>query len=423
MSRRALPLTVVAVVSLLSGCWLQPGYSPTHQNSNPFETALTPESVGGLHQLWSVPTGFAGQPLVTPGAVFTGGLGSGRVSVRATSRSTGASRWQRDFDDSVSNFPYESILSVAGDEVLTIRTNGLEKLDPGTGATIAAASTPNEIIDAATATAGSGVVAYRALHLSDPNPWVLVVRSQDTLAQLWTATISSTSLGERGPILIADGQLHVEDTTPTGEAIEVFAAAGCGAAICTPTATVPIPPPGTATRTDVGHLFTMTDDGDLVVSRQGFDPRGGLLGSDVAVLAADGTVKWNTTGDLVTRGVAVAGDTVFLAGDDNATPEGEGTLFARSDSSSWRADSTRFLDGTPMIAGGLVYVPTGAGPDGVDVAVFDADGCGAPVCSEIRTIDVGSGNGSIYSMSATAGTLYVNKAGGPEVGRLTAFGL
>jgi hypothetical protein len=74
-----------------------------------------------------------------------------------------------------------------------------------------------------------------------------------------------------------------------------------------------------------------------------------------------------------------------------------------------------------MIAGGLVYVPTGGGPDGVDVAVFDAGGCGAPVCSQIRTIDLGSGSGGIYGMSATAGTLYVNKAGGPGSGQLTAF--
>ena len=33
---------------------------------------MTPESVTTLDQVWSVPSDFAGQPLVTPGAVFTG---------------------------------------------------------------------------------------------------------------------------------------------------------------------------------------------------------------------------------------------------------------------------------------------------------------------------------------------------------------
>ena len=58
-------------------------------------------------------------------------------------------------------------------------------------------------------------------------------------------------------------------------------------------------------------------------------------------------------------------------------------------------------------------------PNGTDVAVFDADGCGAPNCSSISVVDLGSGTGGLNGMSVAAGTLYVNKAG--PGGQVTAF--
>jgi hypothetical protein len=47
MLRRA---SVLLVVLLLSGCWLQPGFGPERQSSNPFETTLTPANVAGVDQ-------------------------------------------------------------------------------------------------------------------------------------------------------------------------------------------------------------------------------------------------------------------------------------------------------------------------------------------------------------------------------------
>jgi hypothetical protein len=265
--------------------------------------------------------------------------------------------------------------------------------------------------------ANSEVIAYRVLRQVGPSEWLLVVRSRDTLEQLWTAPIERFSVGERGPILISDGRIYLQDSSPSGEVVKAFPVDGCGAATCTPTSTFPIPPGVPNSVTGPSQLLAATDDGDLLLARSWFDNRAGFLGDDLVALTSDGTVDW-ALDTVRLDGVAVVGDWVYVVGHDAATPSGMGTLFARSDSSSWRADFPNLQD-PPIVAGGSVYVATLTIPAGTDVAVFDADGCGAPSCGELTVVDAGSGTGGIYGMSVTAGTLYVNKAG--PGGQLIAY--
>jgi hypothetical protein len=134
----------------------------------------------------------------------------------------------------------------------------------------------------------------------------------------------------------------------------------------------------------------------------------------VVALTSDGAPDWVLRmQDLF--GLAVAGDTVYAVGTDVETPaEGQSaTLLVRSGGSTWRADEP-FLAGTPVVAGGVVYVEAGN-----DLRAFAADGCGAPTCSGLTTIDTGPGTGGLYGSSVTFGTLFVNKAG-PD-GQLIAF--
>jgi hypothetical protein len=112
-------------------------------------------------------------------------------------------------------------------------------------------------------------------------------------------------------------------------------------------------------------------------------------------------------------GVAVAGSTVYTVGVDAATPTASHRSIVARDPSPWRADmSESFWGSAPIVAGGVAYVRDGAG----DVQAFAADGCGAPACDALTTIDTGPGTGRISGMSVSNGALFVNKAGpGPQL--------
>jgi hypothetical protein len=123
MLRRA---SVLLVVLLLSGCWLQPGFGPERQSSNPFETTLTPANVAGVDQAWSAPVNLVsgGQPLVTGTGVYVAGAamaaGQNVLAVRAFAPGSGAPLWSRDLplDPTLGR---GALVSVAKGGVLTVR--------------------------------------------------------------------------------------------------------------------------------------------------------------------------------------------------------------------------------------------------------------------------------------------------------------
>ena len=418
MVRRA---SVLLVVLLLSGCWLQPGFGPERQSSNPFETMLTPANVADVDQAWSAPVNLVsgGQPLVTGTGVYVAGAatvaGQNVLAVRAFAPGSGAPLWSRDLplDPTLGR---GALLSVAQGGVLAVRTGvagtgltAFDTLDPATGAVVATESEPG-FLDPAGVAVADDVIAYRALRIGAPSSWQLVVRDRDTFDQLWTIPIGSFSLGANDPPIVDGDRLYLQDQG----AIHAFAAGGCGAPTCDPLWTTPVPPLGDGLIVS-GRMVTVTDDdGHVIVRRDWHDDRDTRHGTDVVALTSDGVPDWVLPlQDLF--GLAVAGDTVCAVGTDAETPaEGQSaTLLVRSGGSTWRADEP-LLAGTPVVAGGVVYVEAAD-----DLRAFAAGGCGAPTCSGLTTIDNGPGTGGLFGSSVTFGTLFVNKAG-PN-GQLIAF--
>jgi PQQ-like domain len=406
---------VLVVALVLSGCWLQPGWGPGRQNSNPFENRLTAANVGSLEQAWSasVEDVFGSQPLVTGSAVYSGAMmtvgGQPSLTVRALAGGSGAQLWQRDLPTLPPPFGAGALLSVSGD-VLTTRLHStagfvFETLDSATGATIGTV-TESEFLDPATVAVDDRVIAYRAVDpgLSDYN---LVVRSRDTFELLWTSPIAPFAMGSGDVVVFADGQIYLEDRDEDSQVIRAFAVDGCGSPTCSPTWTAEIPPPEDGYDELDAQILAASDD--QVLLRRSASFRGGFLRTDLVALTRDGAPDW-TVPMFELDGVAVAGDTVFATGRDAATPEGSRTLLARSASGTWRADVSDPVSGTPMVAGGLVYVEDGV-TDGTDVRVFAADGCGSPSCPELAVVDTGPGTGGLYGMSAAVGALFVSKAG------------
>jgi len=416
-TRRAL---VVGLALLSSGCWLQPGFGPERQNWNWIESGLTQANVASLHQAWTVPTeGTGGEPLVTASAVYVGGTRTVSsteryLTVLAVSRQSGTLLWRRDLPVDPT-FGVGGVLSVANDQVLTVRGPGapqsqFQTLDPGTGATIATATVSN-LLDPATAAVGGNVVANRELSASS-GANNLVVRSQTTLEVLWTAPIGSFSLGSNDPVLIAQGHIYLRDGEGPSSVIRVYPVEGCGAATCSPTSTFPVPAPESPLTITGAALRAVTLDGHLLLRRGSSDDRHTVRRDDLVALTGEGALAWTISmTDL--SGVAAASDTVFAVGTDGATPAGSETLVVRSASSTWRSDGA-FEPRAPVVAGGLVYVASVP-----RVHVYAADGCGAPTCSEITSVDLGPGLGGIYGMSVSGGMLFVNQAG-PD-GHLFAF--
>lgn len=419
--RRAL----VLVVALgLSGCWLQPGYGPERQNWNPIERELTEANVAGLHERWSVPSDLEGEPLVTSTAVYLGGIrvvsASERfLTVRALSRRSGTLLWQRDLpvDPSIG---HGSVLSVAGDEVLTVRGPmpqpwaRFETLDAATGATVDTADVSNLLATAtvtATGTVAGDVIASLEAAVTGGGNVQLVVRSRATFEVQWTAELGR-GVVVTAPLVVAHGRIWVASEGDDGGVVmRSYPAGGCSAPTCEPLSSFPVPPPDALFDQIYALPLAVTED-DILLMRRTWLYRGITAGEDVVAVDNEGTeVRSTWFTELV--GVAAGGDTVVAVGTDrDSTPDR--ALVAESWTSTWR--SIGAFEGTPIVAGGLVYVAVGTSA----VHAYDLDGCGAPTCDEIASVDLGPGTGGVYGMSVAGGMLFVHKAG-PD-GRLFAFG-
>jgi hypothetical protein len=190
-----------------------------------------------------------------------------------------------------------------------------------------------------------------------------------------------------------------------------YPAAGCSAPTCEPLTTFPVPPPDASFDSVYARPLAVTED-DILLLRRSWSYRGIAGGEDIVAVNNEGT-HVRTTPFRELTAVAAGGDTVVAVGrDDVSTPDR--ALVAQSWTSTWRSNGA--FEGTPIVAGGLVYVAVGTSA----VHVYDLDGCDAPTCDEIASVDLGPGTGGVYGMSVAGGMLFVHKAG--PGGRLFAFG-
>lgn len=198
-----------------------------------------------------------------------------------------------------------------------------------------------------------------------------------------------------------------------GPAVEAFALGGCGAATCAPLFTAPVPPPPGQFDSVGARIVAASDDGQLFVRRTSSFESNVNLRQDLVVLTADGAPAWTLP---LTRlgGVAIAGDTAYLDGDD-ATAALR-ALDVATGTERWRSDGPA---GVEAAAGGLVYGDTDDLTTRTAVAAYTAAGCGAPTCTALRSVDVGTDRHTITGITVSEGTLFVAKAGPGD--RVTAF--
>jgi hypothetical protein len=245
-----------------------------------------------------------------------------------------------------------------------------------------------------------------------------VVRSRETLERLWSATLTAPVSNILGPVLVSGGLLYTPDVTGSTWVLRAYAVDGCGASTCSPVSTVPLPPaPGGASAQF--RLVAAETGGPVLVVRTWNDASGHH--EDVLGINADGTVALTIPlGSFF--GAAVAGTRVFAVGTDAFTPAGARSLLVYDGSdAAWRSDGIGVLTGTPIVAGGVVYVADNQ-PDGLDVRAYGADGCFTGVlCAPLTVLDGGPGTGANLGMSVALGHLYVSQ---PAPGsRLIAYGL
>jgi outer membrane protein assembly factor BamB len=289
----------------------------------------------------------------------------------------------------------------------------LARLDPDTGEVISndlIGPHPSDLV-----AAGSTVAYMTGTCAGGP---VLVVRDQKTRAVLWTHQFPDGA-GVSTPT-IAGGRLFVL----AGDTLHAFDANGCEVSPCDPLWSQPTNPGFFAFM-----RLTAGPDGSLVTIATSSNPE---AGSTVVVRdAATGDVRWEAepryTGRLpgAITGVAVAYDTVYVAGAMTQEPEVDDKAILDAYplggcgqpvcSPAWTADLGPSRPARePTVAGGVVYVPlvstVAVAPAMVAVG---AQGCGSPVCEELTRVPLVDAappfifNTQSYVTTVAGGAVYV----------------
>lgn len=426
-------LGVMLLAAALSGCWLQLGAGSANTRHNGLEDELTRDNVTTLAEDWRAPIDSSvTEPIVSGSRVFVTNRDyddSGEtlrvLAAQAYDRGTGELLWER------SLLPSDGS-AVRGDVATPAYEDGalwvpywheglgpcggrLARLDPATGAVLSAEVTGS--MQSAVVMAGSTAAYMEARCTGGPQ---LVVRDQATRAVLWTHSFPSTT-----PVAtptIGGGRLFLN----TGETLYAFDADGCGSSVCPPL----------WTEATVGSFFAFlrpaAGPGDSLITIGQPAPES----ADTVIVrdAATGDVRWQGperyTGSLpgAIGGVAVAGDTIYVAGARaDETPFGNEAILdaypvAGCGQATCEPTWTASFGATrparePTVAGGVVYVPlVPTDTTAPAVAAADADGCGSSTCSELVRVPLVGGSGPFI----TAAQPYVTSVaeGGVFVGWL-----
>jgi outer membrane protein assembly factor BamB len=379
---------LVAGAALLSGCWSQIGADGGHTRNNAVETTLTPATVSGLHEVWSATVpGSVSEPLIWRGRAYVTATTANGTGVRAVSLVDGSTAWETSLLGGVGgegSLVAGTAVTLVGDQLRSghlgfapitrvgpVCVTGTDVLDPATGAE----SGGPPVFPSPTASDGA-TVAYTALDIS-PSP-DCALRGVDlhvtSGATSWSASYPDFPSGAFLPTL-AGGQVFLSHTS----SLDAYAAAGCGAATCSPTWTRDL---GAAPATPVAGRT-----GPVFVS----------VGGDLLALdRTTGAEMWRAPG--AGGSIALAHGTVYAATASGATPTLKAFVAAGCGSASCAPTWTATLPGTAAtsvaVGGDVVYTSTTNG-----VQAFATSGCGAPTCSALvdvaqpasATITVGQG--------------------------------
>lgn len=408
----------VAVLGSVTGCfWPVPGQGPNRQAHNPFEEAISPETVVNLTHAWDaqVDDGAAGDPISSSRAIHV----SDTRSVYGFDRTTGTRLWEHGLSapDTVGQ-PFFAGDRLQVNQVTDVGTSDASgrtvELDPGTGAVL------DETSQRVIAFRGSRVLGlqetrhfrlsiwFSVIGLVDTSTgdrlccggWFRVGGVQDPVPPL---TLGSTHVLHGGPGKTPD--MEIDD--PSVNAVRGFTIEDDGVPceaepnyLC----------PNWATPTDGTTTTVPVLSDDETTAYAGTD-----AGTLYAVDTTTGEVRWSApVGSAVTDAPALAHGTLFVptAGGDLVALAADG-CGAPACAPLWSAPTGSEITRQPAVAGGVAF--TGS-TDG-SVAGFDASGCGAATCPPLWSASTGSEITGAPAVSQ--GRLYVGTADG----RLVAYGL
>jgi outer membrane protein assembly factor BamB len=410
-----------ALVPLLAACnaWEQLGHGPDNTRFNPDEAAITPDNVDSLDEAWSAHVdGSFSEPILSGGKLYTTVVSAGIGSVRSYNADTGALIWTRRLPAPATPGSPGPVVLAGGALWVSYSGSGasfcssrLTRLDPATGNVLSTETT--DPADLGPVVADGTTVAFTVRgNCQLGNQPQLVVRDTGTTTGSWTyrfpagVTPTAPSIGH-GSIVVA-----AEDV------VYAFDAAGCGAAICAPTWTTSLDPDGTGVWAYEGRPV-IGPDGTVYIGAD-------TSATETLVLALDGETGahlWRTDlhpgGGSGFQGIALADGRLYVSDQRYSSGSGSGSggaveAFVAAGCGQpvcapvWSAAVDRLPVAGLTVGGDVVYLGLYDEDDSRFVA-FDADGCGAAVCS--RLADVGFGDEQPLRVAMAGGRVAVVGAG------------
>jgi outer membrane protein assembly factor BamB len=227
-------------------------------------------------------------------------------------------------------------------------------------------------------------------------------------APVWRARLQQ---GIYSTLALSNGVLYATANSPEG-GLFAFTAAGCGHRICEPVWSVPMFGTSSPPKVSGGVVYVGTWDGVLAIDANGcgrktckpmwtggtaeaVEDAAAIVDGVVYVGSTDGRLSafdaagcgakrcdplWTgqTGGSIYSSSPAVANGFVYISsfedGRVNVFPQG-GCGHPTCDP-LWKGDADQYVDSSPAVAYGRVYVGTGH----AELRVFDANGCGKKLC-------------------------------------------
>lgn len=408
--RRAGWLAVVAALTLgLSGCWWGvPGQNADGTSFNGVEQRLTPETVGGLVEVWrrdnDWPVSALKGPVSVNGRVY---VSVGGCGVAAFAASDGATLWEGGPPDSPCMDGYADYIDnwtapfVAGDTVLAgwtallpinprdpVLMSSLDAYDAATGAPVSTAVTGSlpAMVRGDRVMTQSMVVnrlppPYPPIFVSWA-PGILDLSSLSGAATTRTASVGGVpTLGASAMFIYGQGPMtSTPGDTASGPGLRAF----------------PIDAPTTGCAGGLECPSWVTDAFDGRVTQPVLAPDQGTAfviseaGTVYAVDTADGTIRWSVAaGSGVTSRPALAHGVLYVGTTDGRLVAVD-TAACDADPAGcavdWQADGNGVGIGQPVVGGDVVYTATSAG----DLAAYDAGGCDAASCTPLWTGSAGA---------------------------------
>jgi outer membrane protein assembly factor BamB len=409
-------LFVAVLLASAGGCfWPAPGAGPSRQAFNPFETAITPDTVGSLERAWVANTddGSANAPVVSRAGVHT----TSGLSVYGFNTSTGARMWKVDLSSLPAALPVVGHSIADGDQLIT--SNGTVNFggsytttlrNPATGAGTGSPG-PSGLLDSVR---GSTLVVEQ-LGFRSPGAFFFSISVFDRAdsTRRWSGLIDAWATGSSaggGDLSLGTNAVY---QAGFGTNVGPPAARGNGLRAYPLTPPTACPPPldlalcptwstlldGTTSTAPVlgdseQSIFTGTDAGTVY-----------------AVNGSTGAIQWSVpVGAAVTDSPALANGSLYV-------PTADGDLVvldAATGATQWTALTGSRIGVQPAVAGGVVFT----GSDNGSVQAFNAAGCGSAVCGSLWSDSTGTA-AITGDPAVNQGQLYV----GTSDSRLIAYRL